>query len=167
MNLLLHPLREKFPNREFFLVRIWTLFTQWSTNISHLISDHLIQFVTMKISRSSRPEVFLESAPRNFAKFTGKHLCQSLSFNKVADPRSATLLKKRLWHRCYPVNFAKFLRTPFLTEHVWWLFQSFKFCSKKIRFWFLPRISILIFTRVRKSLMKNTAVGYTRDTMCR
>ena len=28
--------------------------------------------------------------------------------------RSATLLKKRLWHRCFPVSFAKFLRTPFL-----------------------------------------------------
>ena len=26
----------------------------------------------------------------------------------------AALLKKRLWHRCFPVNFAKFLRTPFL-----------------------------------------------------
>ena len=24
------------------------------------------------------------------------------------------LLKKRLWHRCFPVSFAKFLRTPFL-----------------------------------------------------
>ena len=53
-------------------------------------------------------------ALRNFAKFTGKHLCQSLFFNKVADLRSATLLKKRLWHRCFPVNFAKFLKTPFL-----------------------------------------------------
>ena len=28
--------------------------------------------------------------------------------------RTATLLKKRLWYRCFPVNFAKFLRTPFL-----------------------------------------------------
>ena len=28
--------------------------------------------------------------------------------------RSATLLKKRLWHRCFPVNIEKFLRTPFL-----------------------------------------------------
>ena len=27
---------------------------------------------------------------------------------------SATLLKKRLWHRYFPVNFVKFLRTPFL-----------------------------------------------------
>ena len=32
----------------------------------------------------------------------------------VNQPRSATLLKKRLWRRCFPVNFAKFLRTPFL-----------------------------------------------------
>ena len=38
---------------------------------------------------------------RNFAKLTGKHLWP------------ATLLKKRLWHRCFPVNVAKFLRTMF------------------------------------------------------
>ena len=28
-------------------------------------------------------------------------------------PRPATLLKKRLCHRCFPMNFSKFLRTPF------------------------------------------------------
>ena len=32
-----------------------------------------------------------------------------------------TLLKAMLWHRCFPVNFAKFLRTHFLIEHVRWL----------------------------------------------
>ena len=32
-----------------------------------------------------------------------------------------TLLQKRLWQRCFPVNFAKFLRTPFLREHLRWL----------------------------------------------
>ena len=45
----------------------------------------------------------------------------------------ATLLKKRLWHRCFPVNFVKFLRTPFFTEHLGWLllysFQRKKRCS--------------------------------------
>ena len=51
---------------------------------------------------------------RNFAKFTGKNLCQSLYFNKAADLSPATLSKQRLLHRCFPVNFAKFLRTPFL-----------------------------------------------------
>ena len=33
--------------------------------------------------------------------------------------RRATLLKKRPWHRCFLVNFAKFLRTPFFTQHLW------------------------------------------------
>ena len=55
---------------------------------------------------------------KNFAKFTGKHLCQSLFFNKVAGRRPATLLKKRLWRKCFPGNFAKFLRKPFLSEHL-------------------------------------------------
>ena len=35
-------------------------------------------------------------------------------FNKIAGLRPATLLKKKLWHRCFPMNFAKFLRRPFL-----------------------------------------------------
>ena len=57
----------------------------------------------------------------NFAKFTGRRLRQSLFFNKVAGLRPATLLKKRLWRRCFSVIFVKFLRTPFFTEHLWWL----------------------------------------------
>ena len=77
---------------------------------------------TRIISGSSLPEVFCKKCVlRNFAKFTGKHLCQSLFFNKVAGLTPATLLKKRLWHRCFPVNFAKFLETPFIIEHLWWL----------------------------------------------
>ena len=59
---------------------------------------------------------------RNVTRFTGKHLCQSLFFNKVADLRPATLLKKRLWHRRFPVSFMKFLRTPFLQNTSGWLF---------------------------------------------
>ena len=51
---------------------------------------------------------------KTFAKFTGKHLRQGLVFNKLAGLRSGTLLKKRLWYECFPVNFAKFLRTLFL-----------------------------------------------------
>ena len=50
----------------------------------------------------------------------------SCSVNKALMPatllkrdskRLATLLKKRLQHRCFPVNFARFLRTPFLIKH--------------------------------------------------
>ena len=50
-------------------------------------------------------EVFCKKGVRrNFTKFTGKRLCQSLFFNKVAGLR----------HGCFPVNFGKFLRTSFL-----------------------------------------------------
>ena len=38
--------------------------------------------------------------------------------------RSAILLKKRPWHRCFPVNFAKFSRTSFFVEHLRWLLLS-------------------------------------------
>ena len=61
---------------------------------------------------------------RNFTKFTGKHLYQSLYCNKVA-----TLLKWRLWYRCFPVNFVKFLRTSFPTEHLWWLLLNQLACK--------------------------------------
>ena len=66
------------------------------------------------IYRSSPQEVFCKKGVLgNFAKFTGKHLRHSLFFNQIADPMSATLLKKRLWHRCSPVNFAKFFKNTF------------------------------------------------------
>ena len=43
-----------------------------------------------------------------------KNTCASLLFNKVANLRTATLLKRRLWQKCFPVNFAKFFSIPFL-----------------------------------------------------
>ena len=58
---------------------------------------------------------------RNFTKFAGKHLCQSLFLIKLQAPGLLTLLKKQLWHRCFSVNFAKLLRRPFYIEHLWWL----------------------------------------------
>ena len=62
------------------------------------------------LSLKQPPEGFCKKdVPRNFAKFTGKHLCQSLFFNKVAGLRPAFSLKKRLWRRCFPVNFVKHL----------------------------------------------------------
>ena len=90
--------------------------------------------------RSSHQRCSIEKGVlRNFTKFTGERLCQSLFFNKVAGLHPwkrqktrfsdvfrkcspATLLKTRFWYRCFPVNFVKFLRTSFFIEHFWWLF---------------------------------------------
>ena len=55
-----------------------------------------------------------EDVLRNFAKFTGKHLCQGLF---LSGPDGCNFIKKRLWHRSFSENFPKFLRTLF-TKHV-------------------------------------------------
>ena len=68
------------------------------------------QITNDQISRSSRPDIFCEKGVlRNLAKLTGKHLRQSLFFNKVAGPRP----------------FAKFLTTPFLQNTSGRLLLSF------------------------------------------
>ena len=55
--------------------------------------------------RSSRPEVFCKTGVlRNFAKINRKTPVAESLFNKVPALRPATLLKKRLWHRCSPVR---------------------------------------------------------------
>ena len=37
-----------------------------------------------------------------------------------------SFLKNWLWHRCFPVNFVKVLRTFFLTEYLRWLLLTFQ-----------------------------------------
>ena len=59
--------------------------------------------------RSSHWRCFVKKGVlKNFTKFTGKELCQTLYFNNVAGLFPATLLKKRLWHSCFPVNVETF-----------------------------------------------------------
>ena len=51
----------------------------------------------------SRPQMFFKIGVRkNFANFTGKHLCWSPFLIKL----------QRLQHRCFPVKLPRFLRTP-------------------------------------------------------
>ena len=65
--------------------------------------------------RRSVKKVFLEISHKIYQKTPAP---ESL---RPWDLRPATLLKKRLSHRCFPVKFAKFLRTTFLSEHLRWL----------------------------------------------
>ena len=76
----------------------------------------------MRSFRRSRPEVFCQKGVLgNCAKFTGKHMRQYLFLNKVPGLRPATIFKKRLLDRYFPVNFAKILRSLFYVKHLWWL----------------------------------------------
>ena len=82
---------------------------------SNLIGNQKAMMVLcfIDVCRSSHRRYLVKKGVlRNFAKFARKHLCQSLFFNKV--PGLQLYWKKRLWHRCFLANFAKFLRTPVL-----------------------------------------------------
>ena len=80
------------------------------------------------IYRSSHQTCFVKKdVLRNFAKFTGKHMCQRLFFNIVAGLRTAALLKRSFWHRCFPLNFAKFPTPPFLQNILGQLLLYLKF----------------------------------------
>ena len=65
--------------------------------------NHVIIFFSDTVKKQP-PEVFCKKVFLEISQIlTGKHLCQ----------RFSTLLKKRLWRRYFPVNFAKLLRIPF------------------------------------------------------
>ena len=90
-------------------------------------------------------------------KFTGKHLYQSLFFNKVAS-KPAILLKKRFWHWYCPANFLEFC-IRFFIEH---LSTAASHYTKKWSFPFrIPSINvkkseeILILKNAEEILMEN------------
>ena len=77
-----------------------------------LPSDNLNPPVLIK-SRSSRPEVFCRKGVlRNFAKSTGKHLCHSLFFNKVAGLKKEALAQVFSCEFCEISKSIFFYRTP-------------------------------------------------------
>ena len=61
---------------------------------------------------------------KNFAIFTGKHLCWSLILIKLQALMPSNFSKKRLQHRCFPMNFAIFLRKAFFREQLRWIFLN-------------------------------------------
>ena len=63
--------------------------------------------------------VFLE-----ISENSQENACARVSFLiklQASGLRPATILKKRLWHRRFPMSFMKFLKTPFRKEHLRWL----------------------------------------------
>ena len=81
---------------------------------------------TLQFSEGATGGVLQEKVFLEFSQNPQENMWQSLVFNKVADLRPATLLEKRLWHWCFYVNFAKFLRTSFLQNSYRRLLLNFK-----------------------------------------
>ena len=92
------------------------------------------------VMKQSPRVVSWNSVLRNFTKFTGEY---------VGLP--ATLSKKKLWHRCFPVNFVKFLRTLFLTEHLWWLLLYVPIWARSVSY--LKRAVLVKFEQVSEAVV--------------
>ena len=61
------------------------------------------------------PVMFYQKAVlQYFAIFTGNHLCWSIFLIKLQALNACYFIKKRLLHKCFPVNTANFLKTSIL-----------------------------------------------------
>ena len=70
--------------------------------------------VFLRYYRSSRREVLCKKGVlRNFTKFTGKHLCQSLFFNKVAG-QACNFIKKETLAQVFSCEFCGISKNTFL-----------------------------------------------------
>ena len=78
-----------------------------------LISLTFTPYAEVVLWMFSVENVFLE-----ISQNPQENTCARVSSLTKLKARPGTLLKKRLWHMCFPVNYAKFLRTPFFTEHL-------------------------------------------------
>ena len=63
---------------------------------------------TLSLSEAANAGVLLKNEFLTISQNLQENTCVRVFFNKVAGLRPATLLKKRLWQGCFPVNFAKF-----------------------------------------------------------
>ena len=86
----------------------------WQHRVQVLLEHYTTPWYTLVTTwyslRSSCTEMSCKKGVLSkFAKSTEKRLCQSLFFSKVAGLS------------CFPVNFAKFLRTLILKEHLRWV----------------------------------------------
>ena len=94
------------------LQRFHCTISRWKQNFSVQPNQQVSGVIAWRFSLK---KVLLE-----ISQNSQENICARVSL------RPATLLKRRLKHRCFPVNFAKFRKTLFLTEHLWWLLLKSK-----------------------------------------
>ena len=92
----------------------------------------------MKCRSSQRKFSVEKGFLKNFANFTGKHLCWSV-FLKVRK----NFVKKILQHRCFSVKLAKFLRTPTLKNICQRLLLYMR--QVAVQCWFQTLFSVLFY----------------------
>ena len=110
----------------------------WCVQPCERMHSSKIIFDTFEISTTAEtrdlswqpPEV---SCKKTCSQNSQENTCIKVSFLiklQACGLWPATLLKKRLWYRCFPVNFTEFLRIPFLQNISGWLLLSWLYWKK-------------------------------------
>ena len=93
-----------------------------NNNSQQFIAQFLVNFFEKFKFRSSRRRYSVRKRVlKNFAKFTGKHLCQSLFFNKVAGlgPGACNVIKKEILAQVFSCDLCEISKNTFFTELLW------------------------------------------------
>ena len=94
----------------------------------------LIHYTESVARRYSVKNAFLKISQNSM-----ENACARVPFLIQLQAEPATSLKKRLWHRCFPVSFANFFRTTFLyrtlpvaaSDYIcWYIFSLYMFCYR-------------------------------------
>ena len=96
----------------------------WNSTQTASVLKSFREHVMCQISAQKQSEVFCKKVFLEISQNWQKNTCARILVLISCRLRRATLLKKWLWPGCFPVNFAKFLKAPFRTEHFQWLFLS-------------------------------------------
>ena len=99
----------------------WPNFTVVNNNSKISNIYHYIKAWKSIMNRCSIKKLFLK-----ISQYSQESACVGVSsLMKMQTFSPAALFKKRLRHRCFPVNYAKFLRIPVLENISQRLFQRF------------------------------------------
>ena len=91
--------------RQSIILKIYVI--NFLVHICYQIDDEF------KVQKQPPVVFFKQNFLKNFAILTGKHLCWSLFLINLQASRIATLLKKGLQHRNFPVSIVTFKKTYF------------------------------------------------------
>ena len=58
---------------------------------------------------------------KEILQYSQENTCIGVPFQEIVGLEPSKSIKRRRQHRCFPVNIAKFLRTAFPIEQLWWL----------------------------------------------
>ena len=106
------------------------ILTQTRKNLNFVLekyeSGQVLFYNKTLLSRSILKEVFCKKGVFRNSQNSQENTCVRIFLKIKLQTEACNFIKKKLLHRCFSVNFAKFLRTPFLTKHLWWLLLTFR-----------------------------------------